>query len=231
MTNNQLVRTVNLENKTRTVLMNKATFLSLASYLLLAIGCGSPVEEGNKSIPAPTPNEQNVNTDEGSNEVPNAENEDSVTSDELNESTSDTSDTLVEELPTEDIEPTSTLGLSFDKLKHTRGQVCISLFQGGKGFPDDDNSAVLATCFEADSKEGPILELEAGKSYGIAVFHDENRNEILDKRKLGPWATPKEGYGFSKNPGFKPRAPKYSEIDFTAKEGFNVMKINFMYLF
>jgi uncharacterized protein (DUF2141 family) len=45
-------------------------------------------------------------------------------------------------------------------------------------------------------------------TYGISVFHDENANGKLDTF-LG---IPKEGYGFSRNPPFRPRAPRFSEV-------------------
>lgn len=39
-----------------------------------------------------------------------------------------------------------------------------------------------------------ISELEIGKTYAVAVFHDENANKYLDKNFLG---MPEEKYGFS----------------------------------
>ncbi len=42
------------------------------------------------------------------------------------------------------------------------------------------------------------------------MFHDENGNGKLDTF-LG---IPREGFGFSKNPPVRPRAPKFSECSF-----------------
>lgn len=49
----------------------------------------------------------------------------------------------------------------------------------------------------------------AAGTYGISVFHDANANGKLDTF-LG---IPKEGYGFSRNPPFRPRAPRFSEVE------------------
>ncbi len=43
----------------------------------------------------------------------------------------------------------------------------------------------------------------------VSVFHDANSNAKLDTFA----GIPKEGYGFSRNPGFKPRAPKFAEAE------------------
>ena len=50
--------------------------------------------------------------------------------------------------------------------------------------------------------------LPAGQ-YALAIVHDENGNNKLDTFA----GIPKEGYGFSRNPGFKPRAPKFAEAE------------------
>jgi uncharacterized protein (DUF2141 family) len=44
-------------------------------------------------------------------------------------------------------------------------------------------------------------------SYAVSVFHDANANGKLDTFA----GIPKEGYGFSRNPPFRPRAPKFTE--------------------
>ncbi len=51
--------------------------------------------------------------------------------------------------------------------------------------------------------------------YAIAVFHDANGNGRLDTFM----GIPREGYGFSRNPPFRPRAPKFIEtqIDVTGQ--------------
>jgi len=46
-------------------------------------------------------------------------------------------------------------------------------------------------------------------TYALSVFHDVNANGKLDTFM----GIPKEGYGFSRNPPFRPRAPKWEEAE------------------
>lgn len=48
--------------------------------------------------------------------------------------------------------------------------------------------------------------------YGIAVFHDENRNGVVDTNVLG---LPKEGYGFSRKTPL--RKPRFEEVAFEVR--------------
>jgi len=52
-------------------------------------------------------------------------------------------------------------------------------------------------------------------NYAIAIFHDENRNNKMDKNFLG---VPKEGYGASKNKLPFASAPAFKDNQFTLKE-------------
>jgi uncharacterized protein (DUF2141 family) len=125
----------------------------------------------------------------------------------------------------------ATVALSFGGLKGAAGKVCISVFKGGDGFPESASAAIYTGCSPADAASGPVLQLEPGQSYGIAAFHDENDNGSLDKKPFGPLKVPAEGYGFSRNPGFKPGAPEYSEVEFTPAAGVSQQNIDMTYLF
>ena len=59
---------------------------------------------------------------------------------------------------------------------------------------------------EAGVARAKFFGIPAG-SYAVSVFHDANGNGKLDTF-LG---IPREGYGFSRNPPFRPRAPRFSE--------------------
>ena len=54
-----------------------------------------------------------------------------------------------------------------------------------------------------------FAELAEGK-YAVAVFHDENKNGILDKNYLG---IPTEAYGFSNNARRTFSAPSFKEAE------------------
>jgi uncharacterized protein (DUF2141 family) len=55
--------------------------------------------------------------------------------------------------------------------------------------------------------------------YAVAVFHDENGNGKMDKNLIG---APKEGYGFSNNPGRKMRPARFDEARFRAESNQSV---------
>lgn len=125
----------------------------------------------------------------------------------------------------------ATVALSFGGLKNSNGKICISVFKGKDGFPDSASAAIYTGCSPANAQVGPTLDLEPGFAYGIAIFHDENDNGSLDKKPFGPVQVPAEGYGFSRNPGFKPGAPEFSEVEFTPSAGTSEQHIDLTYLF
>jgi uncharacterized protein (DUF2141 family) len=55
-----------------------------------------------------------------------------------------------------------------------------------------------------------LLPPESGH-YAVAVFHDENADKEINRDFLG---IPREGYGFSNNPGFRFGLPEMHEISF-----------------
>lgn len=127
--------------------------------------------------------------------------------------------------------PMTELNVEVAGLRNLNGSICFSIFQGADGFPKDDAKAVHVKCFSAKDKYTPTVSVESGKSYALAMFHDENNNGDLDLRKLGPFETPGEGFGFSNNPSLKPRAPKYSEVEFKVDGDSMNIKIELLYLF
>jgi uncharacterized protein (DUF2141 family) len=106
----------------------------------------------------------------------------------------------------------SKLTIKIQGLKHTEGQVCLSVFDSDHGFPDDISVSVMADCFPA--ADTIVLEdkLNQGSEYGISLFHDENGNHVLDK--IGPFGIPKEPFGFSNNPKISFGPPDFSSVKF-----------------
>ncbi len=64
-------------------------------------------------------------------------------------------------------------------------------------------------------------------AYAVAVFHDENANKRLDQGFLG---IPREGYGFSNNPGFSFGLPEMKEILFEIKGDKTEISVDLHYL-
>lgn len=98
-------------------------------------------------------------------------------------------------------------------LESTDGQVMCSIFRGAEGFPSDHRHAVgrAQVRIEGSSVTIPFRGLEPGE-YAVAVFHDANGNNKLDK---GLFGAPTEGWGVSNNPSARLRAPRFSEASFT----------------
>ncbi len=104
------------------------------------------------------------------------------------------------------------LTVEIDGLKNKQGQVCASLFGSSEGFPGDGDRVLQKQCTKiTDIPLNLTFEnLKAG-SYAVAVFHDQNNDRILNTNILG---IPKEGFGFSRNPEIRARAPKFGEAAF-----------------
>ncbi len=63
-------------------------------------------------------------------------------------------------------------------------------------------------------------------TYAVTVYHDENDSKKFDKNFFG---YPKEGYGFSNNPGFPLRRPRLGELTFLVGEAPPLVEITLKY--
>lgn len=91
----------------------------------------------------------------------------------------------------------SQLNVAINGLQNAEGQVCVKLFSGSAGFPNDDDSAVQRQCVAIGEDELPTVvtfkDVQPG-SYAIAAYHDSNGDEQLNR---GTFGIPTEGYAFS----------------------------------
>lgn len=81
-------------------------------------------------------------------------------------------------------------------IENNDGVILIGLYSEGEKFPDFDMSYAGAS--PKANKMGTtytFTEIPAG-TYAIAVWHDEDEDQTLDKNILG---IPRENYGFSNN--------------------------------
>ena len=100
------------------------------------------------------------------------------------------------------------LTVSVTGLKSDRGQLRYCIAPRGGAFPQCSGSGALSGSVQiAQGKTAFVVRGLARGSYAVAVFHDQNDNNRLDTM-IG---IPREGYGFSRNPGFRPRAPRFDE--------------------
>lgn len=95
-------------------------------------------------------------------------------------------------------------------IKNAKGVIQLAICPANAGFPDCKGKIVRSgkLTIANGQARASFPGLPAG-SYAVSVFHDANSNGKLDTFA----GIPKEGYGFSRNPGFKPRAPKFAEAE------------------
>ena len=97
-------------------------------------------------------------------------------------------------------------------INSARGVIQLAICPANTGFPECKGHELRTASLPIANRQASIrfAGLPAG-TYGISVFHDANGNGKLDTF-LG---IPREGYGFSRNPPFRPRAPRFAEAALT----------------
>ncbi len=120
------------------------------------------------------------------------------------------------------------LRVTVDGLKEQKGQVCLSVFGSGKGFPADGKRALQGRCVKVDKSSVMVNfgNLKAG-SYAIAVIHDANADGNLNSNLFG---IPTEGFGFSRNPMIRTGPPKFSDSAVFVAGPSTDIKIQLQYL-
>lgn len=122
---------------------------------------------------------------------------------------------------------TGILEITFTGLRNELGQITIGMnHENPDGFPRE---ADIELQFKKDQmKDGKLTvqipDLSYG-SYAISVLDDENSNLDIDMF-LG---IPKEGFGFSTNPPFKLRAPRFEECSFEINQPLTKISIELRY--
>jgi uncharacterized protein (DUF2141 family) len=103
---------------------------------------------------------------------------------------------------------TATLEVTMRGIKSDKGVIRLALCPPGAGFPDCKDRVVRSAALPiVNGTASTVLTNLAPGSYAVSVFHDANSNGKLDTFV----GIPKEGYGFSRNPPFRPRAPRFDE--------------------
>lgn len=103
-----------------------------------------------------------------------------------------------------------TLKVEISSIRKAQGKLWIAIYRPGEKFGGDNPG--MHKIVPVNSMKNKILEFNLPEgTYAIAIFHDVNNNEELDKNLVG---IPKEPYGFSNN--FKPRfsAPQFKDCSF-----------------
>jgi len=107
--------------------------------------------------------------------------------------------------------------VSITGIENTDGNVEIGIYNSKENFPVFGNETQGAKI--KPSGKGSLnytFKNLADGNYAIAVWHDENDNQIMDKNLFG---APKEKYGFSKNIYGTFGPPDFEEVLFKVENG------------
>ena len=120
------------------------------------------------------------------------------------------------------------LTVEINGLRNQNGIVCLTLFSGEEGFPNQSNCAIASHCVEAkDASVSATFEQLSPGEYAVAVIHDDNEDGKLN---TGLFGIPKEGFGFSRNPRIGMSAPKFEETAISVSGENTKIKIEMNYL-
>ncbi len=124
------------------------------------------------------------------------------------------------------------LRISVTGFKTLEGNLCYSVFdeahKASFGREDAPRDAVLrAECVPVTAAETvfEVRDLVPG-TYAVAVFHDKNVNQVLDKNGI----IPVERFGFSKNPALGFGAPSFDQCAFSVSDGGSALDIGLKFL-
>lgn len=103
----------------------------------------------------------------------------------------------------------SQLKVEVDGLRNQQGQICLSVFASGRGFPSSGADAVQKRCVSITAIPQLVSfeNLQPG-SYAVAVLHDANSDSKANHNFLG---IPIEGFGFSRNAVIRMGPPKFND--------------------
>lgn len=102
-----------------------------------------------------------------------------------------------------------TLVVKVEGIKKVEGKIGLLVFTSSAGFPDKKDEAILSKEVQVNKPQLSISlpELPYG-NYAIAVVHDVNANNKLDRTIIG---IPKEPFGFSNNKSILKGLPDFEE--------------------
>ena len=119
-----------------------------------------------------------------------------------------------------------TLEIEFTGIQTNEGQIAININTPAEKFPKEPG---LEIQFTKDQMQDGTLTVEIDSLtyglYAISVLDDLN-GDLEMEMFLG---FPKEGYGFSMNPEFKLRAPKFKDCSFELNQPYQKITIQMQY--
>jgi uncharacterized protein (DUF2141 family) len=113
------------------------------------------------------------------------------------------------------------------RLRSNHGQVICTLFTPSDQFPDRSHKGMTVKApIQKDQATCRFKDVRYG-DYAIVAFHDENHDGEFNQNWLG---MPKEGFGFSQNPGTL-KKPVFGDAKFTVAQPVVEVTIKLNYWF
>ncbi len=105
---------------------------------------------------------------------------------------------------------TCTLDVHVTGLRNQKGYVAALAYRSSNGWPEKKGKASATESATIHGSQATVsLKVPPGK-YAVAVLHDENKNQKLDRDFFG---IPIEGFGFSNNPRVFVSAPSFKKAE------------------
>ena len=120
------------------------------------------------------------------------------------------------------------LKLEVQNIRNNKGLIQVLLFSHKQGFPDTPSEALKKITIPINNHRAEYtwMKIDYG-IYALAVIHDENTNEELDRNWVG---YPQEGFGVSNNPTIHWQKPKFEEAVFSLNKQDLTISIMMNYL-
>ena len=104
----------------------------------------------------------------------------------------------------------ATVIVTITGLPSAQGQVKLAMFNSADSWLGDQPRLKATLDVQAQTISWKVTDIPFGE-YGVAVFHDENKNGKMDKNFIG---IPQEAYGFSNNQRVTFGPPKWEKAKF-----------------
>jgi uncharacterized protein (DUF2141 family) len=122
--------------------------------------------------------------------------------------------------------PSASLQVDVERLRDNRGVLRVCLTRDRNYFPDcSHDPQSLKQSVPASVTTIRFPGVQPGR-YALSILHDENANARFDKA----FGVPREGFGFSRNPMVRFRAPKFDEVYIEIGAGFTRRSVRMQYL-
>jgi uncharacterized protein (DUF2141 family) len=119
-----------------------------------------------------------------------------------------------------------TLSVEIQGARSSKGKIKLAICPAQSSFPDCKERTLRSSSLTiAGGKASAQFTGIPPGTYAISVFHDANENGKLDTFM----GIPREGFGFSRNPPLRPRAPRFDEAMIQVSEN-STVTINLRYL-